>query len=157
VVVELKGNVAVVLMAIGQVFVSFADGRNLENAMDEPQHTPVVMADDAHQKQPLMALEAFDFQHYTYKPPTLLQQIVIYLRIKASTLCSRVVIHGYCTHIRRSAFVCCCDANTLTCAPGSRHIPQQSHHHLRCVHGLWPHHPRQRVLCADTTPPSFMF
>ena len=36
-------------MTMQQVFVSFADGRNLSNAMDKSSETTVSMADAAHQ------------------------------------------------------------------------------------------------------------
>ena len=95
-------------MTMQQVFVSFADGRNLSNAMDKSSETTVSMADAAHQDaaqvEPLMSSATFDFQHYQYNPPTLLQQIIIYMRIKASARHSSVALTAIVqTHTRARA------------------------------------------------------
>ena len=94
-------------MTMEQVFVSFADGRNLNNAMDKSSDSSVSMVDVAHQdavqKEPLMSSATFDFQHYQYKPPTLLQQIVIYMRIKASARYSSVTLTVMCVRARTHA------------------------------------------------------
>ena len=70
-----------------QVFVSFADKRNLQNAMDAD--TSVSMKSLMHTEAlqvaaPLLSSTEFDFHSHNYTPPSLLQQVFIYLRLKAS-------------------------------------------------------------------------
>ena len=72
-----------------QVFVSFADKRNLQNAMDASSDTSVSMKALMHTEAlqdaaPLLSSTEFDFHSHNYSPPSLLQQVFIYLRLKAS-------------------------------------------------------------------------
>jgi len=72
-----------------QVFVSFADKRNLQNAMDASSNTSVSMKALTHTEAlqdaaPLLSSTEFDFHSHNYSPPSLLQQVFIYLRLKAS-------------------------------------------------------------------------
>ena len=73
-----------------QVFVSFADKRNLQNAMDASSATSVSMQSPMHTEAlqdaaPLLSSTEFDFHSHNYTPHSLLQQVFIYLRLKAST------------------------------------------------------------------------
>lgn len=87
---------------LGQVFMSFADGRNVVNAMSEGAHAVVALGHDsdhdAAHRAPLLPSNEFDFEHYKYKSLSLAQHIVVYLRLKASfifvraPLCACVVL-----------------------------------------------------------------
>lgn len=68
---------------------SFADNRNVQSAMDVSPDTSVSIKssinDPAPQySSPLLSPAVFDFQSHKYIAPSLLKQVFIYLRLKAS-------------------------------------------------------------------------
>ncbi len=66
---------------------SFADNRNVVNAMDQPPHAAVTLDGKTSSDmatEPLLAPSTpFDFERYPFKTLSLLQHIVIYMRMKA--------------------------------------------------------------------------
>jgi hypothetical protein len=74
------------LMMLVQVFMSFADHRNVDNAMDDAAHSAVMLGHDsegtAAHAEPLLSSTEFDFQRYKYKSLSLAQHVAVYLRMK---------------------------------------------------------------------------
>jgi hypothetical protein len=67
---------------------SFADHRNVDNAMDESPHSTVILDNNANDAiahvRPLLATQSFDFENYKYKSLSLMQHTLLYARMKVS-------------------------------------------------------------------------
>jgi ABC-type multidrug transport system ATPase subunit len=130
------------VMMLGQVFMSFADRRDVANAMDEDAHVAVALDHDAAHRAPLLPSNEFDFQHYKYKSLSLAQHIVVYLRLKASFSFVHAFMCMCCAHDGLVSFGRCNLNDSQLTRTGSALISQQNHRWFYFVSWMWPHHSR---------------
>jgi hypothetical protein len=103
---------------------SFADSRNVLNAMDQVPHSAVTLDSKTSSdlaNEALLPATPFDFERYPFKTLSLLQHIAIYLRMKArdQQSCSAPCIVDSC-----SCDAMCSSINSS--GTGSSNFPQQN-------------------------------